>query len=113
MSIAYFHMDGKALTWYHWQMDFGLVGSWDEFVATLKVRFTPSAFDDLVGSFIKLKQTLTVEEYQSQSKIQSNRIIGLSEEFRVNKFLSGLKEELRIMVTMLRPTTLLATFGLP
>lgn len=35
------------------------------------------------------------------------------EEFRISTFISGLKEELKIMVTMFKPNTVLATFGLP
>jgi hypothetical protein len=52
-----------------------------------------------------------VDEYQSQFEILYNKITRLSEDFRVSKFLSGHKEEVRIIVTMLKPTSLLATFG--
>lgn len=105
-------MEGKAISWYHWLMDSGPVRSWEDFVVALKVRFSPSAFDDPVGDFTKLKQSSSVEEYQSHFEILSIRITGLREEFRVNTFLSGLKDELRIVVTMLTPTTLPAALGL-
>lgn len=93
-------------------MDAEPVVNWEEFVVALKVRFTPSAFDDPVGAFTKLKQISTVEEYQSQFEILSNRINGLSEDFRIHTFLSELKDELKILVTMLKPTTLPTAFGL-
>jgi len=112
VPIAAFHMEGRALTWYHWLMDAGHTGGWEEFVFALKTRFAPSAFDDPVGAFTKLKQTSTVEDYQVQFEILSNRIQGMSEEFKVSTFLSGLKEEVRIMVTMLKSTTLSSAFGL-
>jgi len=111
VPIAAFHMEGRALTWYHWLMD-AHTGGWEEFVFALKTRFAPSAFDDPVGAFTKLKQTSTVEDYQVQFEILSNRIQGMSEEFKVSTFLSGLKEEVRIMVTMLKPITLSSAFGL-
>jgi hypothetical protein len=91
VPIAYFHMEGKALQWYNWLMESGSVRSWEEFVVALKIRFAPSAYDDPAGAFTKLQQTSTVDEYQSQFEVLSNRIPGLSEEFRVSSFVSGLK----------------------
>jgi hypothetical protein len=105
-------MQGKALTWYNSLMESGHTGGWEEFVVALKVRFAPSAYDDPIGAFTKLTQPTTVEEYQSEFEVLSNRISGLTEEFRVHTFLSGLKEEIRIMVTMLKPNCLSAAFGL-
>jgi hypothetical protein len=112
VPISYFHMEGKALQWYNWLMESGSVRSWEEFVVALKVRFAPSAYDDPVGAFTKLQQLSTVDEYQSQFEVLSNGIPGLTEEFRVSSFISGLKEEVQIMVTMLQPTTLPNAFGL-
>jgi hypothetical protein len=112
VPIAYFHMEGKALQWYNWLMESGSIRSWEEFVVALKIRFEPSAYDDPAGAFTKLQQISTVDEYQSQFEVLSNRIPGLTEEFRVSSFVSGLKEEVRIMVTMLKPTSLPAAFGL-
>jgi hypothetical protein len=112
VQIAAFHMEGRALTWYHWLMDAGQTGGWEEFVVALKTRFAPSAFDDPVGVFTKLIQTSSIEDYQTQFEILSNRIQGMSEEFKVSTFLCGLKEEVRIMVTMMKPTALTTTFGL-
>jgi len=91
VSIAAFHMEGRALPWYHWLMDAGYVGGWEDFVSALKTRFAPSTFDDPVGAFTKLKQFSTAEDYQTQFEILSNKIQGLSEEFKVSSFLSGLK----------------------
>ena len=41
----------------------------------------------------------------------SNKINGVSEDFRISTFLSGLKE-LQIIVTMFKPNTLASAFGL-
>jgi hypothetical protein len=112
VQLASFQMEGKALTWYQWLRDSEALGTWAEFIDALKVRFTLSAYDDPIGAFTKLKQTNTVKEYQSQFEVLSNCIAGLSEEFRVRNFLSGLKEEIRITVVMLMPTTLTLAFGL-
>lgn len=42
----------------------------------------------------------------------SNRIFGLTEDFNVSMFISGLKEEVRIIVTLLKQPSLPTTFGL-
>lgn len=81
-------------------------------MVALKIRFASSAYDDPVGAFTKLQQLSTVDEYQSQFEVLSKRIPGLIEEFQVSSFISGLMEEVQIMVTMLRPTTLPNAFGL-
>jgi hypothetical protein len=87
-------------------------GGWEGFVVVLKIWFAPSAYDDPVRAFTKLVQTTTVEEYQFEFEVLSNQISSLTEDFYVHTFLSGLKEEVRIMVTMLKPNCLSAAFGL-
>lgn len=81
-------------------MESGLIRSWEEFVVALKIRIELSAYDDPTGAFTKLQQISIVDEYQSQFKVLSNPIPGLTEEFRISSFVSRLKEEVRIMVTM-------------
>lgn len=112
LQIASFHMEGKALSWYSWLMESCPVTTWDEFLIALKVRFGPSAYEDPVGAFTKLRQTHSVEEYQTKFEILSNKITGLNEEFRISTFLSGLRDDLRVVVAMFKPTTLSAAFGL-
>ena len=85
---------------------------WEDFVGALYIRFVLLMYEDPVGTFTKLRQTGSVEEYQTAFEILSNKINGVSEEFRISTFLSGLKDELRIIVTMFKPNTLDAAFGL-
>ena len=63
LDIAFFHMEGNALSWFGWLKDSGSIGSWDDFITTLKIRFGPSTYEDLIGAFTKLRQTTIVEEY--------------------------------------------------
>jgi len=107
VSIAAFHMEDKALTWYNWIMDSGHIGGWEEFILALKVRFATSAYNDPIGAFTKLVKTSIMEAYQSKFEVLSNMIPGLSEDIRVHTFLSGLTEEVRITVNCLS-----AAFGL-
>jgi len=112
VPISAFHMERRALQWYNWLMESTLVTNWEEFIVALKTRFAPSAYDDPVGAFTKLLQSSTVEDYQYQFEVLSNKIPGLTEGFKVSSFISGLKEEVRIVVTMLKPSNLPAAFGL-
>lgn len=54
----------------------------------LRTRFGPSAYEDPVGAFTKLRQIESVEEYQTAFEVLSNKIIDVSEEFCINTFLS-------------------------
>ncbi|GLT53256.1 hypothetical protein SLA2020_265410 [Shorea laevis] len=74
------------------------------------------AFDNTIGALINLKQTSTVEKYRSQFEVLYEVLsIGIlicsTEKFWVSTFLNGLKEEIRIRITMLKPTLLQEAFG--
>lgn len=112
LDIATFHMERKALTWYQWLKKSNPVTTWGDFLVALHTRFGPSTYEDLVGAFTKLKQTRSVEEYEITFEVLSNKINGVSEEFRISTFLGSLREKLRIIVTMFKPTTLSTAFGL-
>lgn len=112
LQIAFFYMEGKALSWYSWLIESSSVQSWDDFVSALEVRFGPSAYEDPVGKFTKRKHDDSVEAYQSQFEMLSNKISSISREFRISTFFSGLRDDLRIIVTMFKPSTLSAAFGL-
>ena len=62
MKIASFHMEGKALTWYHWLKESNPAASWGEFVEVIRIRFKPSAYEDPVGAFTELKQRGSVKD---------------------------------------------------
>ena len=81
-------------------------------MGALRIIFGSSAYEDPMGTFTKWRQTRSVEEYQTAFEILSNKTNRVSEEFRTSTFLSGLKDELRIIVTMFKPNTLAAAFGL-
>jgi hypothetical protein len=76
-----------------------------------------SAFDDPIRALINLKQTSIVEKYRSQFEILFKVLsIGIfrssTEEFWLRMFIGNLKEEVRITVAMLKPTSIGAAFGL-
>jgi hypothetical protein len=88
-----------------------------ELVKAMVTLREDNAFDNCVGALINLKETLTIEKYQSLFELLFEvRSIGIlrssTKEFRLCMFIGGLKEELRIIVAMLKPTSLGVTFEL-
>lgn len=112
IQIAFFHIEGKALSWFSWLRDSGTIGWWEDFTAALRVRFGPSTFEDPIETFTKLRQTSMVEECQTKFEILSNKIKGFTEKFRINTFISSLRDDLKIMVRMLKPNTISIAFRL-
>ena len=53
-----------------------------------------------------------MEEYQIAFEILSSKMNRVSDEFCISTFLCGLKDELRIIVTMFKPNSLATAFGL-
>lgn len=64
VSIASFHLEGKALQWFRWSEHSGVIDGWEDFVKALNIRFEPSGFDDPTSRLTKLWQTTCVQEYQ-------------------------------------------------
>jgi hypothetical protein len=84
-------------------------------LATMVKGTQVSQLNEAMGiiTLFRLRQTSTLEEYRSQFEPLSNTILkSFAEEFWVNMSVIGLKEEIRTLVKMLKPTPLLAAFGL-
>jgi uncharacterized protein YxjI len=64
-----------------------------------------NAFDDPLGALMNLRQTSIVKKYRSQFEVLFE--VGIlkhsTSEFWVNKFISGLNEEIRKSLTILKP----------
>ncbi|XP_026396574.1 uncharacterized protein LOC113291233 [Papaver somniferum] len=73
------------------------------------IHFDDVAYNNYAGSFNKLAQLTTVEEYyeryESLKALMKSRNPILSEDYHTMSFVSGLKEEIRNDVQMLRPTS--------
>ena len=52
-------------------------------------------------ALISIKQISTIEAYKTQFEMLFNRARGLSNSYKLNCFLGGLKEEIRISVRIL------------
>ena len=110
--MASYHMEGEALIWFQDAENSSLFIDWEAFVKAVHVRFGATSYDDPMESLRRSKQTSSVLAYKGQFKAISNRVQSLSESHKLSCFLSGLKDEVRLLVRMLGPKTLNEAFGL-
>jgi hypothetical protein len=75
-------------------------------------RFGPTAYNDPMKAMMRLKQTSNVAVYKAEFEVLSNRLRHLTPGYKLNCFLSGLNEEIRLPVRLLAPTNLLQAFAL-
>ena len=78
----------------------------------LEKRFEQSDFDDPKGELAKLHQPSSVATYQKRFEALLNRVVGLTDEFLLHYFMSGLKDEIWYMLKLLRPASLTEAIGL-
>ena len=112
LSLAIGRLDGDAVPWYHWLEQTMANMTWAQFKRALITRFGTFEEGDAVKSITKLRQTGTVIEYQRQFEWLADRTRNLPESFFIICFLSGLREDIKIGVQMLKPASLLQTFEL-
>ena len=103
ISLALYHMEDEALIWFQDDEEVGLFTSWEAFVKSLHVRFGTTAYDDPMETLTRLRQVGLVVHYKGQYESLSNRVKELSEKHKLSCFLSGLKEEIRVLVKMFNP----------
>ena len=81
--------------------------NWGQFSIDVVSRFSPSAYDNLIGQISKLQQVAMIRAYQQQLKVLMTRTSRLPKEFLVKCFISGLKKAIKKnQVTMFRLSTL-------
>lgn len=97
----------------HWYQSFGdkfSQSSWSEFTETVNARFSDKVFENIVGEFNRLRQQTTVLEYQAKFEelqpLVLRKYSGLSEDYFVASFISGLREELQHTVGVFQSSTL-------
>jgi hypothetical protein len=112
VNLATIHMEGKALEWFQGYEISNTDLSWQKFTQDLILRFGPGVFDSPIGQLTKLRQVNDVKEYQEQFEALMARARGLTEEFFVECFISGLKDVVRSQVVMFQPNTLSQAIGL-
>jgi len=64
LSIASFRMEGRAMVWFQELKASNNMGSWEEFVQALQIRFGKGAYEDPMESLSNLKQDGSLEEHK-------------------------------------------------
>lgn len=108
------HLEGKAEIWFQsTKLAKGKV-EWEEFSVEVTRRFNEIGFKDEVEEFNKLQQEGSVRSYQEKlEELRSLMLIRnprLTESYFVSSFISGVKEEIKPMLRLLKPATLLEAF---
>ncbi|XP_027088526.2 uncharacterized protein [Coffea arabica] len=87
---------------------------WKEFEESLCKRFGNKICKDIVEEFNKIQQNGSVEDYQEKfEKLKPLMLMKnpqLDEGYFVSSFISGLKEEIKPIIRMLKPTELSAAY---
>lgn len=105
------YLEGKADIWYQsYKMVNGRV-SWDNFCDSLMKRFGKNGGLDVQEEFNKLTQSGSVLEYvekfEELKALVLCKNVNLGEGYFVSSFISGLKNELKPMVRLMKPKSLL------
>ena len=77
----------------------------------LKSRFGERAYEDPMADLKSLTQTGSLQEYMEEFDVLFNKVT-LTEEYFLSCFLSGLKEEIKIPVKMIGPSSLQQAYAL-
>ena len=99
---ASFHMEGEALIWFQDSEETWVFCDGESLVQAMHVRFG-FAYDDPMETLTWLRQTSLVAMYKDQFEVLPKRIKGLSSSHNLSCLLSGLKDEIRLLVRMLNP----------
>lgn len=112
VKLAAMHLDEKIIRWFQWFEKTHTTLGWKGFVEGIVSRFGPNIFEDAIGELTKLTQTSTVKAYQERFEELANRTSGLTQEFFVSCFVSGLREDIRAGVQMFYPANITQAIGL-
>ncbi|XP_019420680.1 PREDICTED: uncharacterized protein LOC109330865 [Lupinus angustifolius] len=113
VKLAIMHFEGKALKWHHAYVRSMWVNSlptWGEYVKTLIERFG-EVYDDPIAELMKLRQKGTIVEYHKEFDVVITRLDRF-EDYILSCFLSGLKNDVQMMVRMFQPQTVRKAFTL-
>ncbi|XP_027183811.1 uncharacterized protein LOC113782099 [Coffea eugenioides] len=114
VDVAEMFLEGKADNWFQGVKLVKPGILWGEFSELLCERFSGGSSRDIVEEFNKLQQRGSVEEYEEKFEELKTLMLmknpRLDELYFVSSFISGLKEDIKPMVKMFKPQTLMKAF---
>ncbi|KAF4346936.1 hypothetical protein G4B88_002938 [Cannabis sativa] len=106
LSMVPFHLDGTPSTWFQWMEKGGGFSDWESFLRALRLYFGVSIYDDPLGRIAKLTQIGRVSTFRAEFEGLITQILGVSEQFFINYFMWGLKNEIRRELLLSKPVDL-------
>lgn len=110
LYLATLSLEGEAESWYSGFVHEGQDLSWDSFIEEIIARFSPETHVNPIGELKKLQQTGTVDEYRKQFEELKDWALArnptLNEEFFMDCFLGGLREEIQLGIQELKAASL-------
>lgn len=114
MEVVEMYLEIRANIWYQGlKMEKENI-TWGEFVDFISRRFEDHGGKDIIEEFNKLYQQGSMREYQDKFEelmsLMLHKDPRLSESYFISSFVSGVKEEIKPMIKMMKPTTQLEAF---
>ncbi|KAF2322890.1 hypothetical protein GH714_031839 [Hevea brasiliensis] len=106
VSLASFHLEGIAQLWFLQLMNDAPNQTWEEFKHQCILRFGPPIRSNKLGELAKLKQASSVADYQTKFEIQVSRAGTLTQDQKIQLYLSGLQEYIAVEVELHQPSDL-------
>lgn len=107
---AALYLEGEANVWYQSLQDEKPWLLWDDLAQYVCHRFTKGRLENLIGKFNKLMQKGKVDNYirrfEELKAYMLNQNKGCTEDYFIESFLSGLKEEIANALYLVRPKLL-------
>jgi len=104
--FAALNFSGTAASWLHSVECKGRITDWEEFCSLVLARFDRNQYQTHMKQFDSLKQTTSVDDYYNKFIELSHHILlynpAYDHVFFVNRFLTGLKDEIRTAITLHR-----------
>lgn len=109
-SYATLHFHGLAKSWLQSHEVLHPIHSWSDLVIAVFDKFDKNKYEQQLDQLFKLKQLGTVTEYHTQFEDLMHKVLvhnkAYDETFMVNRFVSGLKSNIRIAIRLQTPRTI-------
>ncbi|KAL2230104.1 UNVERIFIED_CONTAM: Transposon Ty3-G Gag-Pol polyprotein [Sesamum indicum] len=116
VSMASIYLQGKAELWYQGYVEKKEFRSWEDFVVNVLGRFEALNNAAVNTEFHKLHHETTVDSYLERFEELKDQMVifnrNLDENFFMMKFISGLKDEVKLYVNNCEPTSLYQAINL-
>lgn len=112
LYLTSFLFDDRAEEWLTYWENNTASKSWDSFLLAVKKRFDPDLYADYVGRLVTLRQSSTVEAYQTEFEAMLQKVSHVGDSTLTSLFIAGLKPALKQELLTRRPATLQDAFAL-